>query len=61
MENTVLEMLGNLEESAQQDQLTQQFRHHAEGTRQQIANRPRPALEGSLDEAVEQARAAGPG
>jgi ferritin-like metal-binding protein YciE len=38
MENTVLEMLGNLEEAAQRDQLKQQFRHHADETRQQIAN-----------------------
>jgi ferritin-like metal-binding protein YciE len=38
MENTVLEMLGNLEEAAQQEQLKEQFRHHADETRQQIAN-----------------------
>lgn len=38
MENVVLGMLGDLEESAQQDQLKQQFRHHAEETRQQISN-----------------------
>ena len=38
MENTVLEMLGNLEGAAQQEQLKEQFRHHAEETRQQIAN-----------------------
>jgi ferritin-like metal-binding protein YciE len=38
MENNVLEMLGNLEEAAQQEQLKQQFRHHAEETLQQIAN-----------------------
>ena len=38
MENTVLEMLGNLEEAAQQEQLKQQFRHHAEETEQQIRN-----------------------
>lgn len=38
MENTVLEMLGNLEEAAQQDHLKQQLSHHAEETRQQIAN-----------------------
>ena len=38
MENTVLEMLGNLEEAAQQEQLKDQFRHHADETRQQIAN-----------------------
>jgi ferritin-like metal-binding protein YciE len=38
MENTVLEMLGKLEEEAQRDQLKQQFRHHADETREQIAN-----------------------
>jgi ferritin-like metal-binding protein YciE len=38
MENTVLEMLGDLEKHAQRDQLKQQFRHHAEETRQQIHN-----------------------
>jgi ferritin-like metal-binding protein YciE/nucleoside-diphosphate-sugar epimerase len=38
MENTVLEMLGELEEKAQMEQLKQQFRHHADETRQQIRN-----------------------
>jgi ferritin-like metal-binding protein YciE len=38
MENTVLEMLGDLEEKSQREQLKQQFRHHAEETRQQIHN-----------------------
>ena len=38
MENTVLEMLGNLEEAAQRDKLKQQFRHHADETREQIGN-----------------------
>jgi UDP-glucose 4-epimerase len=38
MENTVLEMLGELEENAQSEQLKEQFRHHAEETRQQIRN-----------------------
>ena len=38
MENTVLEMLGNLEEESQNEQLKQQFRHHAEETEQQIRN-----------------------
>jgi ferritin-like metal-binding protein YciE len=38
MENTVLEMLGKLEEEAQHDELKQQFRHHADETREQIAN-----------------------
>ena len=38
MENTVLEMLGDLEEKSQREQLKQQFRHHAEETRQQIRN-----------------------
>jgi ferritin-like metal-binding protein YciE len=38
MENSVLEMLGNLEEAAQSDQLKQQFSHHAEETQQQIRN-----------------------
>ncbi|MGE5617394.1 MAG: ferritin-like domain-containing protein [Candidatus Woesearchaeota archaeon] len=38
MENTVLEMLGDLEEKSQREQLKQQFRHHADETRQQIRN-----------------------
>jgi len=38
MENTVLEMLGNLEEAAQSDQLKQQFSHHADETKEQIRN-----------------------
>lgn len=38
MENTVLEMLGDLEQAAQKEKLKQQFRHHAEETRQQIRN-----------------------
>jgi ferritin-like metal-binding protein YciE len=38
MENTVLEMLGDLQEEAQRDQLKEQFRHHADETREQIAN-----------------------
>jgi ferritin-like metal-binding protein YciE len=38
MENTVLEMLGDLEEAAQREQLKQQFAHHADETRQQIRN-----------------------
>jgi ferritin-like metal-binding protein YciE len=38
MENTVLEMLGDLQEQAQRDQLKEQFRHHADETREQIAN-----------------------
>jgi ferritin-like metal-binding protein YciE len=38
MENTVLEMLGDLEEAAQRPQLKQQFSHHADETRQQIGN-----------------------
>jgi ferritin-like metal-binding protein YciE len=38
MENTVLSMLGDLEENAQREQLKQQFRHHAEETQQQIRN-----------------------
>ncbi len=38
MEQDVLDMLGNLEDEAQSDQLKQQFRHHAEETRQQIDN-----------------------
>jgi ferritin-like metal-binding protein YciE len=38
MENTVLEMLGELEEKAQKPELKQQFRHHADETRQQISN-----------------------
>jgi ferritin-like metal-binding protein YciE len=38
MENTVLEMLGDLEEKSQREELKEQFRHHAEETRQQIRN-----------------------
>jgi ferritin-like metal-binding protein YciE len=38
MENKVLDMLGDLEEEAQRDQLKEQFRHHADETREQIAN-----------------------
>jgi ferritin-like metal-binding protein YciE len=38
MENTVLDMLGDLEEKAQRDKLKQQFRHHADETREQITN-----------------------
>jgi ferritin-like metal-binding protein YciE len=38
MEQTVLEMLGDLEEKAQHAELKEQFRHHADETRQQISN-----------------------
>jgi len=38
MENTVLEMLGDLQEAARHEELKQLFRHHAEETRQQITN-----------------------
>jgi ferritin-like metal-binding protein YciE len=38
MEQDVLEMLGDLEGKSQRDELKQQFRHHADETRQQIAN-----------------------
>jgi ferritin-like metal-binding protein YciE len=38
MEQNVLEMLGDLEDESQRDELKQQFRHHADETRQQIAN-----------------------
>ena len=38
MENTVLEMLGELEETAQSQDLKQKFSHHADETRQQIRN-----------------------
>src|SRR5918994_1889686 len=38
MEQDVLEMLGELEDKAQRSELKQQFHHHAEETRQQIAN-----------------------
>jgi ferritin-like metal-binding protein YciE len=38
MERTTLEMLGDLEEHARRDGLKQQFRHHADETRQQISN-----------------------
>jgi ferritin-like metal-binding protein YciE len=60
MEHTVLDMLGELEEAAQSPQVRQQLSHHAEETRQQIANleqiftalgeepdkKPCPAIEG---------------
>jgi HEAT repeat protein len=42
MEQNVLEMLGNLEEEAQRQPLKEQFRHHADETRQQIQNIERP-------------------
>jgi ferritin-like metal-binding protein YciE len=38
MEQDVLEMLRNLEDKAQRDELKRQFSHHADETRQQIAN-----------------------
>jgi ferritin-like metal-binding protein YciE len=38
MEQNVLQMLGDLEDKSQRDELKQQFRHHADETRQQIAN-----------------------
>jgi ferritin-like metal-binding protein YciE len=38
MEQTVLDMLGDLEQQAQSPQLKQQFHHHADETRQQIRN-----------------------
>ena len=38
MEQDVLDMLGNLEQKAQRDQLKQQYKHHAQETRQQIDN-----------------------
>jgi ferritin-like metal-binding protein YciE len=38
MEQKVLEMLGDLEDESQRDELKQQFRHHADETREQIAN-----------------------
>jgi ferritin-like metal-binding protein YciE len=38
MEQRVLEMLGDLEDESQRDELKQQFRYHADETRQQIAN-----------------------
>jgi ferritin-like metal-binding protein YciE len=38
MEQNVLEMLGDLEDESQRDELKQQFSHHADETRQQIAN-----------------------
>ena len=60
MEETVLGMLGQLEEAAQSQELKQQLRHHAEETQQQITNleqafsalgveaddKPCPAIEG---------------
>jgi ferritin-like metal-binding protein YciE len=38
MENKVLDMLGDLEDAAQSGKLKEQFRHHADETRQQITN-----------------------
>lgn len=38
MEQDVLDMLGDLENKARSEQLKQQFRHHADETRQQIDN-----------------------
>ncbi len=38
MEQDVLEMLGDLEDKSQRDELKQQFRHHADETRQHISN-----------------------
>jgi ferritin-like metal-binding protein YciE len=38
MEQDVLDMLGDLEDKARSDELKQQFRHHADETRQQIDN-----------------------
>lgn len=38
MEQDVLDMLGDLEGKARSDELKQQFRHHADETRQQIDN-----------------------
>jgi ferritin-like metal-binding protein YciE len=38
MENKVLDMLGDLEGEAQRDELKQQFRHHADETRQHVRN-----------------------
>jgi ferritin-like metal-binding protein YciE len=38
MENTVLKMLGRLEQEAQAAPLKQQFSHHADETREQIRN-----------------------
>lgn len=38
MEQTVLDMLGDLEEKAQSERLKQQFHHHAQETQQQIRN-----------------------
>ena len=60
MEHTVLDMLGELQEKAQRPELKQQFSHHADETRRQIANleqaftalgedpdkKPCPAIEG---------------
>jgi ferritin-like metal-binding protein YciE len=42
MEQNMLEMLGKLEEQAQCQPLKEQFRHHADETRQQIQNIERP-------------------
>jgi ferritin-like metal-binding protein YciE len=38
MENKVLDMLGDLEAEAHHDELKQQFRHHADETRQHVRN-----------------------
>ena len=73
MENTVLQMLGELEQNVQQDKLKEQFRHHADETRQQISNleqafsalgesaqeKPCPAIEGLQKEGQETIQQAG--
>jgi ferritin-like metal-binding protein YciE len=65
MEQTVLEMLGQLEDAAQRAELKRQFQHHATETQQQLQNlerafqaigaeiddKPCPAIEGLEKEA----------
>ena len=53
MENTVLDMLGELQEEARAGELKQQLRHHAEETQAQIRN-IRQAFEALGQEAEEQ-------
>jgi len=67
MENTVLEMLGELEEKAQSEDLKEKFSHHADETKEQIRNleqifsaigvepteNPCPAIEGIKKEGQE--------
>jgi hypothetical protein len=44
MENTVLEMLGNLEEASPREHLKKQFRHHAQETASRSATSGKPSV-----------------